>query len=317
MRCAEFAARFDELLDERREPLDEPELADHAAACAGCRRTAASIGAAIGALAELHVPLCGASTSSAESSSSNLSVDRILEAIRRDAACAVGPAGDSARPGPGSISLTADMSKPATSSLNTSSLNSSMAAAAGARGSVSQLWRGSAFYALIATAATILLAAYPVWRWNAAPPAGNPIGGQIAATGPSATNPHATGLQVTGPQVTGPQVIGPQVIGPQVPGSQAPGVAVDPETLPSFTELARESRDSYEQLARDTRRSLDDALALASVFSSEAAPHTAPGAEPDGWLNQVEDGLEPLKRSTLGTLDVLRQVVPADTETRS
>jgi hypothetical protein len=96
-----------------------------------------------------------------------------------------------------------------------------------------------------------------------------------------------------------------------------PETAVDPEQLPSFSELARESRDSYERLAQDTRRSLDDVLAVASVFSSDAPSYENPSTEEDGWLNQVESGLEPLKRSTLGTLDVLRHVVPADTETRS
>jgi hypothetical protein len=283
MRCDEFSVRFDELLDERREPLDEPDMAAHAAACRQCRRTAASVGAAIGALAEMRMPGCAAGFDAA----SDVPLERILEAIRRDAAEVAAGAPDSHSAG-----------DPAPAKPTTSSISSATNSRTG--GAAASLWRGSAFYALIATAATLMLAAYPVWRWSAPPPAGDPTGGSIAAAGlQTPATPTRPRAGTATPQI-----------------AVAPG-AVEQEPLPSFTELARESRDSYQRLAEDTRRSLDDVLSVASVFSSDTPSYENPSTDDDGWLNEVESGLEPLKRSTLGTLDVLRHVVPADTETRS
>src|SRR5687768_8188452 len=79
MRCDEFSVRFDELLDERREPLDDPNMAAHVAQCAECRRTAATVGAALGALCDLKAWSCGAPAC-------ELTVERIVAAIDRDQA---------------------------------------------------------------------------------------------------------------------------------------------------------------------------------------------------------------------------------------
>jgi len=283
MRCDEFSARFDELLDERREPLDEPDLADHVARCSECRRMSAAVGVAIGALAELRGTGCGASFDPA----TDLPLERILAAIRREQAADGVSQSDPSMPAlsePNLSDLTRAVSVPATAS----------------RSSAGGLWRGSAFYALLATAATIVLAAYPVWRWNVVPPTADPS--NVVA-------------KIDGRSQSGSKLEAPAEGGPELGLSPANGG--ESEQLPTFTELARESRDSYEQLVRDTGRSLGDALAVADLFSSDGPAYSA-GAEPgDDWLNQVESGWEPLKRSTLGTLDVLRQVVPADTETRS
>jgi len=290
MRCDEFSLRFDELLDERREPLDEPNMAAHVAECADCRRTAAAVGAAIGALAEMRAAGCGVPAC-------ELSVDRIVAVLDHSDTSR----GDAGRDGKGrdridcndrGVTRAAQVAGPIANPEPRRSTSHSASAG---------LWRGSAFYALIATAATVVLAAYPVWQWNVSPPSSGPSSG-----------PAGGGNVATLPQVEGGV--------PQVDGGTAPAPAgrdVEPETLPSFTELARESRDSYERLARDTQQSLGDALAAASVFSSDAPSSHIPHKESDDWLNQVENGLEPLRRSTFGTLDVLRQVVPADTETRS
>jgi hypothetical protein len=277
MRCDEFSLRFDELLDERREPLDEPNLAAHVAECVECRRTAASIGAAIGALAEMRAASCGAPAC-------ELSVERIVAELARGATVS----DDRERVGMGRGG--ADL-RPATPAAGPST---SPASPRSTSQSTSSLWRGSAFYALIATAATVVLAAYPVWQWNGFPTTNDPTGHSTGG-GNVAAVPPATGDTKPTPA----------------------GRDVETETLPSFTELARESRDSYERLARDTQQSFGDALAVASVFSTDSPSTDTPHKESDDWLNQVENGLEPLKRSTLGTLDVLRQVVPADTETRS
>jgi hypothetical protein len=311
MRCDEFSARFDELLDLRREPLDEPDMAEHAAGCFDCRRTATAVGAAIGALAELRLPGCDTRFDPA----TDLPLDRILEAIRRDESTecrdestgrrkSIAEEVDSLAVDSGANTLSASaipLSATATASAGGDSTPSSSTVS---RSPASSFWRGSVFHALIATAATIVLAAYPVWRWNAAPQAVDPSGA-IADNGLYIGNPNAPNSNSPNPKAPGNGI--------DVP----PAVAVESDALPSFTELARESRDSYEQLVRDTGRSLGDALAVADVFSSDAPSYGSGAESNDGWLNQFESGLEPLKNSTLGTLDVLRQVVPVDTETRS
>jgi hypothetical protein len=216
MRCDEFSARFDELLDKRREPLDEPDMAAHAAACVDCRRTAAHIGAAIGALSELRVPACGAALDA--SSEQILPVERILAAIRRDEAAALAVPAAHATADSDSMSIS---SVPfATTPLASAPPSTVFSSTAASRSPASNFWRGSAFYALIATAATVVLAAYPVWQWNTSPTAGDPNGTPIAATGP---------------QAPGAQTPGPHTPCPQIPGTgidAAPHVAVEPEALP-------------------------------------------------------------------------------------
>lgn len=65
-------------------------------------------------------------------------------------------------------------------------------------------------------------------------------------------------------------------------------------------------------MARDTRRSLDDALAVASIFESDSSPAGDGSTSDAGWLDRVHAGFEPITKSTLGTLDVLRSVVPGE-----
>ncbi|MBA4019014.1 MAG: hypothetical protein C0483_17740 [Pirellula sp.] len=149
-----------------------------------------------------------------------------------------------------------------------------------------------------AAAAVLLLSVLPLWRWSVGNRDGSPTGGGIAvAPGPAIPVPSPA---------------------EQIAVSPAPStnsITIEPaatESAPTWDDVAEGSRESARQLADNTRRSLHDAFALASLWESkqDAKPADAEGT----WYRGVAEGVAPLTDSTLGTLNVLRGLVPTDKE---
>jgi hypothetical protein len=90
-----------------------------------------------------------------------------------------------------------------------------------------------------------------------------------------------------------------------------PTVAAAAPSL-GWQEFTVESETSAKQLVDDTRKRLDDALAIASLWNTgEEASDTA-SDEP--WYDGVAEGLSPLTDSTIGTWNTLRGVVAPSEE---
>ncbi len=155
---------------------------------------------------------------------------------------------------------------------------------------------GASLWTWTAVAALVLLVAYPVWRWTH--PA-DPGAGPVAQDPPKQSPAPTQQLAATPPH--------------DVPKQDVPSRPAEP--LPSFSELAEESKGSTRQLARDTQRSLSDALALASLWEkpSPKADLTSAG---DDWLRGMAGGVAPIAHSTVDTFNALRGIVPTGKDTK-
>ncbi|MGC3968210.1 MAG: hypothetical protein QM775_12815 [Pirellulales bacterium] len=97
------------------------------------------------------------------------------------------------------------------------------------------------------------------------------------------------------------------------PKTQPEAEAVATNAAPAWDELAADSQASARELADNTRRRLDDALAIASLWGST----NEPAAEASGsqqWYEGVAEGVSPLTDSTIGTWNVLRGLVAPSKE---
>lgn len=144
-----------------------------------------------------------------------------------------------------------------------------------------------------AAAALVLVSIVPLWRWSVGNRHVNPNDGGIVAVpvGTAAPSPvdHAV-----------------------VSSAPSPNPVLPTEVAPTWNDVAEGSRESTRQLADSTRQSLHDAFALATLWESK--PDVEPAEAEDAWYRGVAEGVAPLTDSTLGTLNVLRGLVPTDKE---
>jgi len=144
-----------------------------------------------------------------------------------------------------------------------------------------------------AAAALVLVSVVPLWRWSVGNHPVNPTDGGIVAV------PGGTAAPISADRV---------VVSP----APSPNPVLPTEVAPTWNDVAEGSRESTRQLADNTRRSLHDAFALASLWESK--PDVEPAEAEDAWYRGVAEGVAPLTDSTLGTLNVLRGLVPTDKE---
>lgn len=139
-----------------------------------------------------------------------------------------------------------------------------------------------------AAAALVLVSVVPLWRWSVGNHNLNTTtgGGGVVAVPGGTPAPMPADHVVVSPAPT--------------------------ESPPTWNDVAEGSRESTRQLADNTRRSLHDAFALASLWESK--PDVEPAEAEDAWFRGVAEGVAPLTDSTLGTLNVLRGLVPTDKE---
>ena len=150
-----------------------------------------------------------------------------------------------------------------------------------------------------AAAAVLLLSVVPLWRWNFGNHNLNPTtgGGIVAVPGGTAT----------------PSPVDHVAVSPApLANSTATNKPAPTEIAPTWNDVAEGSRESTRQLADNTRRSLHDAFALASLWESKQ--DVKPAEAEDAWYRGVAEGVAPLTDSTIGTLNVLRGLVPTDKE---
>ena len=249
MRCGEFEARLQEVLDRRGDPRADEVLSAHAAECAACRALEHALSRALVRLASLRPPACR----------DNLATRILAEVYATEEGAA-----------PSSVAV---VELPIRSDV-------------GAPRDRSAMWWA-------AVAAAVVLAAYPLWRW--ASPAGD--------------------SQVTAKNDAPPQAI-QTVIGPQVVDRVVPPEPSRDQPLPTFSELAEESKDSYRKLAVETKRSLDDTLALASLWSDHSPVSVVAADSQSNWLSEVADGVAPLAETTLGAVNALRGVMPVEGDSK-
>ncbi|MBL9081229.1 MAG: hypothetical protein JNK76_05455 [Planctomycetales bacterium] len=79
-----------------------------------------------------------------------------------------------------------------------------------------------------------------------------------------------------------------------------------------WEEFTVESETSAKQLVDDTRKRLDDALAIASLWN--AGEEVSDTASDEAWYDGVAEGLSPLTDSTIGTWNTLRGLVAPSEE---
>jgi hypothetical protein len=91
----------------------------------------------------------------------------------------------------------------------------------------------------------------------------------------------------------------------------SPSVAAVAPSL-GWEEFTVESETSAKQLVDDTRKRLDDALAIASLW--KAGEEVSDTASDEPWYDGVAEGLSPLTDSTIGTWNTLRGLVAPSEE---
>ena len=249
MRCVEFEARLQDVLDRRGDPRADDVLTAHAAECAACRALEHGLSRALVGLANLKPPACR----------DHLSALILAETY---------PAEESVAP----------------SSVEVVELP--IRSAGGAPRDRWAMWWA-------AVAAAVVLAAYPLWQW-------------AAQSGDS---------QVTAKNDAPPPTL-TTAIEPQVAEKRTLLEPARDQRLPTFSELAEESKDSYRKLAVETKRSLDDTLALASLWSDHSPASIVAADSQSNWLSEVADGVAPLAETTLGAVNALRGVMPVEGDSK-
>lgn len=156
-----------------------------------------------------------------------------------------------------------------------------------------------------AAAAVLLVSIVPLWRWSV----GNHNLNTTTGGGGVVAVPGSTAVPIPADHVVVSPAPSPN---PIVTTEPAPTEAAPTDSPPTWNDVAEGSRASARQLADNTRRSLHDAFALASLWESK--PDVEPAAAEDAWYRGVAEGVAPLTDSTLGTLNVLRGLVPTDKE---
>lgn len=154
-----------------------------------------------------------------------------------------------------------------------------------------------------AAAALLLVSIVPLWRWSVGNRPASPNDGGIVAVPGGAAAPMPMDHAAVSP---GPL---PNPTTTPEPATTEPAPTDSP---PTWNDVAEGSRESARQLADNTRRSLHDAFALASLW--EAKSEVKPADAEEAWYQGVAEGVAPLTDSTLGTLNVLRGLVPSDKE---
>lgn len=155
-----------------------------------------------------------------------------------------------------------------------------------------------------ALAAMLLVSVVPLWRWAIGKYSVSPNDGDGVVAVPGGTAAPLPSEQI----VVSPAPATPPLATPEA----GPTESMPTDFVPTWSDVAEGSRESARQLADNTRRSLHDAFALASLW--EAKPEAERGDSEDVWYRGVADGVAPLTDSTLGTFNVLRGVVPTDKE---